>query len=155
MSVRSSIFFFLPLFAISAITVAAQTAPDKWADKPGAGVVSVCTTIDDDWKCVGEAKEWQANKNFDVLFVNPVKVGVEFIGIMFYKQLPDGKDGDFLYEFQQNIGSENRKYATVNSGFYLPAGTYTIYIISWGKRESLYKKGNYTDYFAKTTLKVK
>jgi len=90
-----------------------------------------------------------------VLFINPVKVGVDFIGIMFYKQLPDGKDGDFLYEFQQNIGADNRKYATVNSGFYLPAGTYSIYIISWGKRESLFKNGNYTDYFAKTTLKVK
>jgi hypothetical protein len=73
--------------------------------------------------CVGESKEWEANKKFDVLFINPVKVGVDFIGIIFYKQLADGKDGDFLYEFQQQIGTENRKYATVNSGFYLPVGT--------------------------------
>lgn len=143
--------FWVTVLSIAAIgQVKAIAGEDK-----AKGVVSICTTIDDDWKCVGESKEWEANKKFDVLFINPVKVGVDFIGIMFYKQLPDGKDGEFLYEFQQNIGAENRKYATVNSGFYLPAGTYTVYIISWGKRDSLYKKGNYTDYFAKTTLKVK
>lgn len=140
-------------FALS-LSVAAQKPPIPISDK-GNGLVSVCTTIDDDWKCVGETKEWEANKKFDVLFINPEKVGVDFIGIMFYKQLPDGKDGDFLYEFQQQMGADNRKYATVNSGFYLPAGSYSIYIIAWGKRESLYKKGNYTEYFAKTTLKVK
>lgn len=147
------VFTFLFLIAFSCLTAYGQAKPAP-ADKPG-GVVSVCTTIDDDWKCVGESKEWEANKKFDVLFINPAKVGVDFIGIIFYKQLADGKDGDFLYEFQQQIGTENRKYATVNSGFYLPAGTYTIYIVSWGKRDAMFKKGNLTDYFAKTTLKVK
>lgn len=146
--------FTLFLVVASVLSVQGQVKPAPSAEK-ALGTLSVCTTIDDDWKCVGESKEWEANRKFDVLFVNPVKVGVDFIGIMFYKQFPDGKDGDMLYEFQQNIGADNRKYATVNSGFYLPAGTYTIYIISWGKRESLYKVGNYTDYFAKTTLKVK
>lgn len=120
-----------------------------------AGAVSVCKEIDDDWKCVGESPTWEANKKFNVLFINPVAMGVDFIGIIFHKQLPDGKDGDFLYEFQQQIGADNRKYATTEAPFYLPAGTYTIYVTSWDKRDPLFHKGNFTDYFAKMTLKVK
>lgn len=149
----SAMFFLLALFFGPSVAQG-QTKPVP-ADKPAGGVVSVCTTVDDDWKCVGEAKEWEANKKFDVLFINPVKVGVDFVGIIFHKQLPDGKDGDFLYEFQQNMGADNRKYCTTGTPFYLPAGTYTIYIISWTRRDTLFKKGNYADYFAKTTLKVK
>ena len=131
----------------------AQTKTDQSTAK--TGTLSICKEIDDNWKCVGEAPEWKANERFNVLFINPDPVKVDFVGIMFYKQLADGKDGDFLYEFQQNVGAENRKYATTEAPFFLPAGTYTVYVISWGKRESLYKKGNYADYFAKATLKVK
>lgn len=119
------------------------------------GKVSVCKEIDDDWKCVGESTEWVANTNFNVLFVNSVPVGVDFIGIVIHKVGADGKDIDFINEYQQNIGEENRKYATVGDNFKLPAGTYSVYIISWGKRESLVHNGNFTEYFAKTTLKVK
>ena len=119
------------------------------------GKVSICREIDDDWKCVGESAEWKANEPFDVLFVNPKRVAVDFIGIVIHKQEADGKDGDMVNEYQQNIGEENRKYATVGGNFRLPAGTYTIYIISWGKRETMYHKGNFTDYFAKTTIRVK
>jgi hypothetical protein len=138
---------------IAVVAAGAQTKPDKPATK--AGTVSVCKEIDDNWKCVGEATEWEANKRFNVLFINPVAPGVSFIGIIFHKQLPDGKDGEFLYEFQQHLGDTNRKYATTESPFYLPAGLYTIYVLSWDKRDTLYHKGNFTDYYAKMTLKVK
>jgi len=119
------------------------------------GVVSVCKEIDDDWKCVGESATWAANTNFNVLFVNPTPTGQDFIGIVIHKQDSSGKDVDFINEYQQNIGEENRKYATVGDNFKLPAGFYSIYIISWPKRESLVHNGNFTEYFAKTTLTVK
>lgn len=131
----------------------AQTKP---APPPSdRGTVSVCKEIDDDWKCVGESPEWKANERFNVLFLNPTPIKFTFIGIIFHKQLPDGTDGDHLYEFQQNMGEGNRKYATTESPFYLPAGTYTIYIVQWDKRDALYKKGNFKDPLAKMTLKVK
>lgn len=135
-------------------------ASDAVAQKtPEAGLptgkVSVCKEIDDDWKCVGEASEWMANTNFNVLFVNSVPVGVDFIGIVIHKQGPDGKDVDFINEYMQDMGAANRKYATVGNNFRLPAGTYSVYIISWGKRESLVHNGNFKEYLAKTTLKVK
>ena len=139
----------------SAVIGQKPAPPDESKKQNDRGQVSVCKEIDDDWKCVGEAATWEANKKFNVLFINPIKVGVDFIGIIFHKQLPDGKDGEFLYEFQQQIGSENRKYATTEAPFYLPAGNYTIYIITWGKRETLVHNGNLTDYLAKMTLKVK
>lgn len=144
------------LLALSALTtmfLSVAVAAQKTASPPGT--VSVCKEIDDDWKCVGESAEWAANTNFNILFVNSVPVGVDFIGIVFHKQGSDGKDLAFINEYQQQMDPKYRKYATVGDNFKLPAGTYSVYIISWGKRESLVHNGNFTEYFAKTTLKVK
>jgi hypothetical protein len=121
----------------------------------GGGKVSICKEIDDDWKCVGQSNQWIANAPFNVLFENPTPSGVDFIGIVFYQQGPDGKDVKFINEYQQNIGETNRKYATVGDQLRLPAGVYSVYIIAWGKRETMMKNGNLTEYFAKMTLTVK
>jgi hypothetical protein len=121
----------------------------------GQGKVSICKEIDDNWKCVGASSEWPANQPFNVLFENPTPSGVDFIGIVFHKQDAKGRDVEFVNEYQQNIGMENRKYATVGDSFRLPAGVYSVYIIGWSKRESLEHRGNLTEYFAKMTLTVK
>ena len=121
----------------------------------GQGKVWICKTVDDNWNCVGGANEWKANAGFDVLFKNPTPVGVDFIGIIFFKQGADGKDVEFINEYQQNIGDKNRFYATQNNAISLPVGTYSVYIIAWGKREVMEHRGNLTEYFAKMTLTVK
>jgi hypothetical protein len=139
-------------FEVGADTVGARAAGNTAA---GQGRVSICKEIDDDWKCVGQSSQWAANMPFNVLFENPTPVGVDFIGIVFHKQGADGKDVEFVNEYQQDIGETNRKYATVGEMLRLPAGTYSVYIIAWGKRESLVHNGNLTEYFAKTTLTVK
>ena len=145
------------LFAIccSVLFACAAQAQDQAAGKSSSGKVSICKEIDDDWKCVGQANQWAANAPFNVLFENPAPVGVEFIGIIFYRQSAGSKDAEFVNEYQQNIGEQNRKYATVGDELKLPAGTYSVYIIAWGKREVLEHRGNLTEYFAKTTLTVK
>lgn len=151
-------FLFFCAFATSLVSLFSSDAPAQIGAataKTAPGKVSVCTEIDDDWKCVGEATEWAANKNFNILFVNSVPVTVEFIGIVIHKQGADGKDTDFINEYQQQFGAGNRKYATVGNNFSLPAGTYSIYIITWGNRETLVHNGNFKEYLAKTTLKVK
>jgi hypothetical protein len=121
----------------------------------GQGKVSICKEIDDNWKCVGQSNQWLANAPFNVLFENPSPVGVDFIGMVFYRRGADGKDVEFVNEYQQNIGMENRRYATVGGELKLQAGTYNVYIIAWGKRETLEHRGNLTEYFAKTVLTVK
>ena len=121
----------------------------------GQGMVAICKTVDDNWNCVGGSNEWKANQGFDVLFKNPTPVGVSFIGIVFYRQGPDGRDVEFINEYQQNIGDANRFYATVNNELRLPAGTFSVYVIAWGKRELMMKNGNLKEYFAKTTVTVK
>ena len=121
----------------------------------GRGKVSICKEIDDNWKCVGQSNQWTANSPFNVLFENQAPVGVDFIGIVFYKQDADGKDLDFINEYQQDIGEKNTKYATVGDMLKLPAGTYSVYIIAWGKRELMMRRGNLAEYFAKTVLTVK
>jgi hypothetical protein len=151
----------LVLFALAVLcamlfvsTAQAQNnAPGNTPDP--SGKVSICKEIDDNWKCVGQSSEWAANTPFNVLFENSKPVGVDFIGIVFYKQDADGKDVDFVNEYQQDIGEKNTKYATVGDELKLPAGTYSVYIISWGKRELMMKNGNLKDYFAKTVLTVK
>jgi hypothetical protein len=151
----------LMLFALSVccsmLLVSTAQAQDKTAgNTPAAqGKVSICKEIDDDWKCVGQSNQWAANSPFNVLFENKGPVGVDFIGIVFYKQDADGKDVDFINEYQQNIGEKNSKYATVGDELKLPAGTYSVYIISWGKRELMMKNGNLKEYLAKTVLTVK
>ena len=139
-------------FSVGEDTVGARAEGNTAA---GQGKVSICKEIDDNWKCVGASNEWKANQPFNVLFENPTRSGVDFIGIVFHKQDAKGKDVEFVNEFQQNIGMENRKYATVGDSLRLPAGVYSVYIIAWGKRESLEHRGNLTDYFAKMTLTVK
>lgn len=139
-------------FSVSADTVGPRAVGNSAS---GQGKVTVCKEIDDNWKCVGAANEWPANTPFNVLFENPTPAGVDFIGIIFHKQGADGKDVEFINEYQQNIGPANRKYATVGDSLRLPAGVYSVYIIAWGKRETMEHQGNLTEYFAKTTLTVK
>jgi hypothetical protein len=139
-------------FSVGEDTVGPRSAGNTAA---GLGKVSICKEIDDNWKCVGQSNQWQANVPFNVLFENPTPVAVDFIGIVFHKQGAGGKDVEFINEYQQNIGEQNRKYATVGNELKLPAGVYSVYIIAWGKRESLEHRGNLTEYFAKTVLTVK
>jgi len=139
-------------FTVGADTVGPRAVGNTAA---GQGKVWICKTVDDNWNCVGDATEWKANAGFDVLFKNPTPVGVDFIGIIFYKQDASGKDVEFINEYQQNIGDKNRFYATQNNEISLPAGKYSVYIIAWGKREVMVHNGNLTEYFAKMTLAVK
>ena len=145
------------VWATTDFTVGEDTVGPRAVGNPaaGQGKVSICKEIDDNWKCVGASNEWKANTPFNVLFENPTPSGVDFIGIVFHKQGPDGKDVEFVNDYQQNIGMENRKYATTGDSLSLPAGVYSIYIIAWGKRETMEHRGNLTEYFAKTTLTVK
>ena len=145
------------VWATSDFTVGADTIGPRSAGNTaaGGGQVWICKTVDDNWNCVGGSNDWKANAGFDVLFKNPTPAGVEFIGIIFYKQGPDGKDVEFINEYQQNIGEKNRFYATTNNELKLPAGVYSVYIIAWGKRETMMHNGNLKEYFAKMTLTVK
>jgi|SRR5215213_7815019 len=151
---RYFVLFALLVFC-SILFVAGVQAQNKTPDKTPAAKVSICKEIDDDWKCVGQSNEWKANTPFNVLFENQKPVGVDFIGIVFYKQGADGKDVEYINEYQQQIGEKNSKYATVGDELKLPAGIYSVYIIAWGKRELMMKNGNLTDYLAKTVLTVK
>ncbi len=139
-------------FTVGEDTVGPRAAGNTAA---GQGKVSVCKEIDDDWKCVGQSSQWAADAPFNVLFENPSRVGVDFIGIVFYRRGADGKDAEFVGEYQQNIGMDSRRYATVGGELKLPAGAYSVYIIAWGKREVLEHRGNLSEYFAKTVLTVK
>jgi len=145
------------VWATSDFTVGADTVGPRSVGNTaaGGGKVWICKTVDDNRNCVGDATEWKANAGFDVLFKNPTPVGVDFIGIIFYKQDASGKDVEFTNEYQQNIGDKNRFYATQNNEISLPAGKYSVYIIAWGKREVMEHRGNLTEYFAKMTLTVK
>jgi hypothetical protein len=139
-------------FSVGADTVGPRATGNTPA---GQGKVSICKEIDDNWKCVGESNQWAANAPFNVYFENPTAAGVDFIGIIFFKQGAGGKDVEFINEYQQNMGEKNRKYATVGNELKLPAGVYSVYIIDWRKREVSEHNGNLTEYFAKMTLTVK
>jgi hypothetical protein len=115
------------VWAQTEFTVGADTVGPRATGNTssGQGKVWICKSVDDNWNCVGGANEWKANAGFDVLFKNPTPVGVDFIGIIFYKQDTTGKDVEFINEYQQNIGDKNRFYATQNNEISLPAGTYS------------------------------
>lgn len=136
--------------------------------KAGQAKFWVCQTVDDDWKAVGATGDvakgeftWPANKPFEVLVTNnSVPFGVSFLGFIIHKQGADGKDTDFVQEWQTDMLDEKKttKWCTVGSfpGFSgLDPGAYSIYVIDWTKRQPTYHSGNFTEYFAKIKLVVK
>lgn len=134
--------------------------------KAGQSKVWICRDTDDKWNALDAAPvkdnvyTWPANKTFNVMVKNNGKAfGVSFLGFVIHKQGPDGKDTDFVNECQTDmLQSGNTMWASVTGlpGMTsLPAGTYTMYVIDWGKRQINMHPGNLTEYFAKITLNIK
>jgi len=117
----------------------------------GIGKLMVCSTIDDNWKCVGESTTWAANQPFNLYVRLPQAIEGTVAGWAIFKQLPDGTDGVFVEDLLQGTNGRAAYWATTN-GNRLPAGKYTIYSIAWPERATI---GNLKNYFAKTTLTVK
>ena len=157
MLLRTGLAFLLSIgfLNLASMQASAQTGVVPPAKASGNGTLVVCKEIDDDWKCVGESAQWPANTPFNVLFSKPDPIGVNSIGIVIHKQGRDGKDADFINEYQQTIDEKSKWYATVGETLKLPAGVYSIYIIRWDQRELTTHHGNFKEYFAKTTLTVK
>lgn len=158
-----------PVYQTYAITVtdpkdgAARATGDQTA---GQSKVWICRDTDDKWNALDPATykdgayHWPANKTFNVMVKNNGKAfGVNFLGFVIHKQGPDGKDTDFVNECQTDqISDKSTMWATVTGlpGMTsLPAGTYTMYVIDWGKRQVNFHSGNLTEYFAKITLVIK
>jgi len=125
--------------------------------KAGLAQLTVCRDVDDNWNPVGPSDTWPANKTFNVLLISPTPFKADFIGFIIFKQGPDGKDVEFVNEWQQTVenAEKARKYCTTEGLTSLPTGKYTLYAIDWTKREVSEHNGNLTDYFAKITLTVK
>jgi hypothetical protein len=139
-----------------ALTDQFVVAPDTVGDrvlgnmKSGVGKLMICSTIDDNWKCVGESTTWDSKKPFNMYVTLPEQIPGTVCGWAIYKQNPDGSDGNMVDDMAQGTQGRASKWATTN-GNYLPPGKYTIYSITWASRTS---SGNFKNYFAKTTLTV-
>jgi hypothetical protein len=134
--------------------------------KAGQAKVWICKDTDDNWNAIepGGSPEkgifnWKAGRTFNVMVKNNGKpFGVSFLGFVVHKQGADGRDTDFVNECQTDqIDSKATMWATT-SGLpgmtSLPAGTYTLYVIDWSKREINFHSGNLKEYFAKVTIIV-
>lgn len=149
------------------VTVTDTKGPRATGDqKAGQAKVWICQDTDDKWNALDPAPvkdnvyTWPANKTFNVMVKNNGKAfGTSFLGFVVHKQGPDGKDTDFVNEVQTDmLQSGNTMWASVTGlpGMTsLPAGTYTLYVIDWGKRQINMHPGNFTEYFAKITLHIK
>ena len=66
---------------------------------------------------------------------------------------------NFLWDESLREGKSRKTsvdhYRDRNNQLKLPAGTHSVFIIAWGKREVLTHNRNLTEYFAKMTLTVK
>ncbi len=129
----------------------------KGNPKTSVAQLTVCREVDDNWNPLGAAETWPANKSFNVLLISPTPFKADFIGFVIHKQGPDGKDVEFVNEWQQTIenAEKARKYCTTEGLTSLPRGRYSIYAIDWRKREPSEHRGNLSEYFAKITLTVK
>jgi hypothetical protein len=135
--------------------------------KAGQAKVWICKDTDDNWNAIepGGSPEkgvfnWQANRTFNVMVKNNGKpFNVSFLGFVLHKQGPDGKDTDFVNECQTDQLQDKSTMWASTSGLpsmsSLPAGTYTLYVIDWSKRQINFHSGNLTEYFAKVTIIVK
>jgi hypothetical protein len=151
-----AIFLFLGIFGPAVMTGFAQ-APAKNNVKAYQAQLTICKEVDDNWNPVGASETWPANQTFNVLLIAQTPFKVDFVGFIIYKQGSDGKDVEFINEWQQTIenSDQTRKYCTTEGLTSLPQGKYSIYAINWRKREVTEHLGNLTDYFAKVNLTVK
>lgn len=155
-------------YAVSTFTVVDKIGTRAVdGQKAGSAKLWVCQTVNDDWQPVGAGGSpetgvfnWKANTDFQILIKNNGKpFGANFLGIIIHKQGPDGKDTAFINEFQSDpLDDKSTMWCTVTglpgmSG--LPAGTYSIYVIPWEKRQASEHVGNFTEYYAKIKLIVK
>jgi len=141
------------VFLTDQFVVAPDTVGDRATDnvKTGIGKLMVCSEIDDAWKCVNESTTWDSKKPFNLYVRLPQAIAGQTAGWAIFKQNADGTDGNMEYDLLQGTNGRAAYWATTN-GNYLKPGKYTIYSISWANRSS---SGNFTQYFAKTTLTVK
>jgi hypothetical protein len=136
--------------------------------KAGQAQFWVCGKVDDDWNPVDPAGDaatgrfnLRAGQPFEILIKNGNPFGTLFLGIVIHKQGPDGKDTDFVDEFQTDQLNEQTTTKWATEGGLpgnlrtLSAGTYTIYVINWYKRQVNYHPGNFTDYYSKATVVVR
>ena len=119
-----------------------------------AGKLTICDHVDDDWKCVGAASPWPADKPFNILLELPKAIDIDFIGFIIHKRDEKGVDTDFVNEFMLTIQGNARLFATTE-GMKLAPGRYTVYGIQWGKRQINFHPGNFKEYLGKTELIVK
>ncbi|MGB9177611.1 MAG: hypothetical protein WCB68_00065 [Pyrinomonadaceae bacterium] len=120
----------------------------------GIGKLTICDHIDDDWKCVGAASPWPADKPFNILLELPQAIEIISVGFVIHKSDEKGVDTDFVDEFELMVQGKARLFATTE-GMRLPAGRYTVYGIYWTKRQVNYHPGNFKEYLGKTELIVK
>jgi hypothetical protein len=134
-------------FVVAPDTVGARVLGNM---KSGAGKLMICSTIDDNWNCVGESTTWDSKKPFNMYVKLPEVIPGTVCGWAIFKQKPDGTDGQFVDDMAQGTQGKASKWATTN-GNRLPPGKYTIYSITWANRATI---GDLKEYFAKTTLTV-
>jgi len=138
----------------AATAAATATAPSVLGGNPDVSL-TVCSSVDDSWKPVGAATTWKVNVPFNVLIVDKKPFNLDFLGIDIFRQGPDGKDSNFISEYQQQVSPPtSRKYATVDGLTTLQQGKYSVYVIDWRKRELGEHDGNFKEYLAKVTLTV-
>lgn len=136
--------------------------------KAGQAKLWILEDSDDNWNPIKSGGDpdtgkfaWEANKRFNVMVKNNGKpFGVSFLGFVIHKQGEDGKDVEFINECQTDMIDDKKTtmWGSVDGlpGMQsLPAGVYSVYVISWDKRQHLEHTGNLTEYFAKVTLTVK
>jgi hypothetical protein len=140
-------------FTVTEDKVGARASGNQKANQ---AALTVCESVDGNWKAVGAATTWPAGKSFNVLLVADKPFRVSFIGFVIHKQDDKGTDVAFIDEWQQTIGEPEkfRMYATEGGMTSLKPGKYSIYAIDWAKREVGEHRGNLTDAFAKVTLTV-
>lgn len=149
--VRLTILSIICLTALAAETTAQykielQTCEDLKITKKQYGVNIVETAT-----CINPTKFFRPKgtlRNVFVLAMFPAVPTGAGITFMITKNDADG-------EYVQNMDYSATPQHTTAYSFRLAAGVYFVYIIGWGKRESLEHRGNLTEYFAKMTLTVK
>lgn len=142
------------LLMAHAVNVRAQDKAASGNAQAQTGKMTICDHIDDDWKCVGAASPWPADKPFNILLEMPQAIEIISVGFVIHKSDEAGVDTDFVDEFELMVQGKARLFATTE-GMRLSPGRYTVYGIYWTKRQINMHPGNFKEYLGKTELIVK
>jgi hypothetical protein len=144
-------FFIWPGNIASTSANSKNLTPAQAAER-NIGTITFCESIDDDLNPIKPATTFPIGSNLVFILNLPKPNGAKSVGFVVVKVDENGKDAEFINQYQVEVDPKWKTIATGEVLFDRP-GTYRVYAVDWEKYNQ--KDTDVAEYFAKQELSIK